>query len=139
MWFPGRFLEFLPGWLVNAARIFHSYEAILAMGFLFTVPLLQHPPAPEGLSGGTRFIFSGNIPVHEIRSATPGWYKRLSLPRSSVRGPGPSKTALVISGFYLSVGFVILMLVMTTGGARGAPLLLLARHGQRVGSRGPSS
>jgi len=27
---------------------------------------------------------------------------------------GTSRTALLISGFYLSVGFVILMLVMTT-------------------------
>ncbi len=113
MWFPGRFLEYLPGWLVNAARIFHSYEAILAMGFLFTVHYFNTHLRPE-VFPVDEVIFSGNIPVHEIRERYPGWYKRLSPDQIFRARTGTGKLALVISGFYLSVGFVILMLVMTT-------------------------
>lgn len=114
MWFPARFLAFLPGWLVNAARIFHSYEAILAMGFLFTVHYFNTHLRPE-VFPVDEVIFTGNIPLHEIRERYPGWYKRVAGSNQVFRartGVGPM--AFLISAFYLSVGFVILMLVMTT-------------------------
>ena len=114
MWFPDRFLEFLPGWLVNAARIFHSYEAILAMGFLFTVHYFNTHLRPE-VFPVDEVIFSGNIPLHEIQERYPGWYTRVAGSSQVFRAKtGTSRTALLISGFYLSVGFLILMLVMTT-------------------------
>jgi len=114
MWFPGLFLDFLPGWLVNAARIFHSYEAILAMGFLFTVHYFNTHLRPE-VFPVDEVIFSGNISLHEIQERYPGWYQRVVGTDKVFRArTGTSKLALVISGFYLSVGFVILMLVMTT-------------------------
>ena len=114
MWFPARFLEFLPGWLVNAARIFHSYEAILAMGFLFTVHYFNTHLRPE-VFPVDEVIFSGNIPLHEIQERYPGWYKRVAGTSQVFRArTGTGWMALLISGFYLSVGFVILMLVMTT-------------------------
>jgi cytochrome b subunit of formate dehydrogenase len=114
MWFPGPFLEFLPGWLVNAARIFHSYEAILAMGFLFTVHYFNTHLRPE-VFPVDEVIFSGNIPLREIEERYPGWYERVVGTDQVFRArTGTSRMALLISGFYLSVGFVILMLVMTT-------------------------
>jgi len=114
MWFPGRFLDFLPGWLVNASRIFHSYEAILAMGFLFTVHYFNTHLRPE-VFPVDEVIFSGNIPLHEIEERYPGWYKRVAGTNKVFRAKtGTSKLALAISGFYLTVGFLILMLVMTT-------------------------
>jgi cytochrome b subunit of formate dehydrogenase len=114
MWFPSRFLDFLPGWLVNAARIFHSYEAILAMGFLFTVHYFNTHLRPE-VFPVDEVIFSGNIPLHEIQERYPGWYKRVAGTDKVFRGKaGTGRLALLISTFYLTVGFVILMLVMTT-------------------------
>ena len=114
MWFPGWFLDFLPGWLVNAARIFHSYEAILAMGVLFTVHYFNTHLRPE-VFPVDEVIFSGNIPLHEIEERYPGWYKRVAGTNKVFRAKtGTSKLALAISGFYLTVGFLILMLVMTT-------------------------
>jgi cytochrome b subunit of formate dehydrogenase len=114
MWFPGKFLEFLPGWVVNAARIFHSYEAILAMGFLFTVHYFNTHLRPE-VFPVDEVIFTGNIPLHEVRERYPGWYRRVvNSPHVFRARTGTGWMALLISGFYLSVGFVILMLVMTT-------------------------
>ena len=37
LWFPEFFGLFLPGWLFNAATIIHSDEALLAVGFIFTI------------------------------------------------------------------------------------------------------
>lgn len=114
MWFPEWFLTFLPGWLVNAARIFHSYEAILAMGFLFTVHYFNTHLRPE-VFPVDEVIFTGNITLEEIRERYPGWYRRVAgSPKVFRARTGTGWMALLISGFYLSVGFVILMLVMTT-------------------------
>jgi cytochrome b subunit of formate dehydrogenase len=114
MWFPEWFLRFLPGWAVNAARIFHSYEAILAMGFLFTVHYFNTHLRPE-VFPVDEVIFTGNIPLEEVRERYPGWYRRVvGTDQVSRAAGGTSWTAVAISGFYLSVGFVILLLVMTT-------------------------
>lgn len=37
LWFPEFFGYFLPGWIFNLATIIHSDEALLAVGFIFTV------------------------------------------------------------------------------------------------------
>ncbi len=37
LWFPEFFSYFLPGWIFNMATIIHSDEALLAVGFIFTV------------------------------------------------------------------------------------------------------
>ena len=37
LWFPEFFSSFLPGWIFNLATIIHSDEALLAVGFIFTV------------------------------------------------------------------------------------------------------
>lgn len=114
MWFPVRAAHVLPGWLVNASLIFHSYEALLAMGFLFTVHFFNTHLRPE-VFPVDEVIFSGNIPMHEVQERYPGWYKRLvSSGQTFIEDRGTGKVALLISGFYLTVGFVILVLVMAT-------------------------
>ncbi len=47
MWFPSQAANYLPGWIVNAALIFHGYEAVLAMAFLFTVHFFNTHLRPE--------------------------------------------------------------------------------------------
>lgn len=37
LWFPEFFGKFLPGWYFNVATIIHSDEALLAVGFIFTI------------------------------------------------------------------------------------------------------
>ena len=37
LWFPEFFGQFLPGWFFNVATIIHSDEALLAVGFIFTI------------------------------------------------------------------------------------------------------
>jgi cytochrome b subunit of formate dehydrogenase len=37
LWFPEFFGKFMPGWFFNVATIIHSDEALLAVGFIFTI------------------------------------------------------------------------------------------------------
>jgi len=37
LWSPSVTAIFLPGWIINVARIIHSEEALLAIGFIFTI------------------------------------------------------------------------------------------------------
>ena len=37
LWFPTFFARFLPGWMFNVATIVHGDEALLALGFIFTI------------------------------------------------------------------------------------------------------
>jgi cytochrome b subunit of formate dehydrogenase len=37
LWFPTFFTLFLPGWVLNVATLVHGEEALLAVGFIFTI------------------------------------------------------------------------------------------------------
>jgi len=113
MWFPEEAARRLPGWIVNAALIFHAYEALLAMAFLFAIHFFNTHLRPDVFPVDP-VIFSGNITLSETRERYPGWYERLS-----ARGEGfvpdrvgPSRSAVVISVAYLALGLVTLLAVM---------------------------
>jgi cytochrome b subunit of formate dehydrogenase len=113
MWFPTAAASFLPGWVVNAALIFHAYEGLLAMGFLFSIHFFNTHLRSEVFPVDP-VIFSGNIPLEEVAQRYPGWYQRLR-----VQGAGfvptrrdPSRSAVVISTGYLVLGLITLMFVM---------------------------
>ncbi|MGZ4149925.1 MAG: formate dehydrogenase subunit gamma [Actinomycetota bacterium] len=114
MWFPARSATYLPGWIVNAALIFHGYEAILAMAFLFTVHCYTTHLRPEVVPVDP-VIFTGEIPLYEVRERYPGWYRRLSASGASLVAAGePSAVAYAITAMYLVFGTGIMILVMLT-------------------------
>jgi cytochrome b subunit of formate dehydrogenase len=113
MWFPARAAQYLPGWVVNAALIFHSYEALLAMGFLFSIHFFNTHLRPDVFPVDP-VIFSGNIPLDEVEERYPGWYRRIK-EKSEGFLPGrkdASRSAVVISVAYLTVGLFTLLFVM---------------------------
>jgi hypothetical protein len=124
MWFPARAACCLPGWIVNAALIFHGYEAILAMAFLFTVHFFNTHLRPE-VYPVDPVIFTGDIPLREVEERYPGWYRRLD-PSATRAVPGgkPSPTAHVIAGTYMAVGIGIMVLVMLTAVVEAARFLV---------------
>ena len=50
LWFPTFFTHIFPGWALNIATIVHSDEALLATGFIFSVPLRPHTPPGRQVS-----------------------------------------------------------------------------------------
>jgi cytochrome b subunit of formate dehydrogenase len=124
MWFPSQAADYLPGWILNAALIFHGYEAVLAMAFLFTVHFFNTHLRPE-IFPVDPVIFTGDIPLHEVQERYPGWYRRLEETGAQmVVGGTPSKIAYVITLFYLTVGIGIMLLVMLTALIEAATFLV---------------
>jgi len=70
LWFPEFFTKFLPGWLINVATIIHSDEALLAVGFIFTIHFFNTHLRPEAFPMDT-VIFTGVVPYDEYKKERP--------------------------------------------------------------------
>ena len=66
LWFPVFFSQFLPGWMFNIATLVHGEEALLAVGFIFTIHFFNGHLRPEKFPMDT-VIFTGRISEHELK------------------------------------------------------------------------
>lgn len=76
LWFPEFFTMFVPGWFLNVATIIHSDEALLAVGFIFTVHFFNTHLRPEKFPMDI-CIFTGRVPLEEFRRDKPAEYAAL--------------------------------------------------------------
>ena len=76
LWFPEFFTQFIPGWAINVATIIHSDEALLAVGFIFTIHFFNTHLRPEKFPMDI-VIFSGRYPLEEFKMDRPEEYRQL--------------------------------------------------------------
>lgn len=76
LWFPELFTKFFPGWIINVAQIIHSDEALLAVGFIFTIHFFNTHLRPEAFPMDT-VIFTGHVPEEEYKADRPKEYEEL--------------------------------------------------------------
>ncbi len=76
LWFPTAFSVVLPGWIFNVATVIHGEEALLAVGFIFTIHFFNGHLRPEKFPMDL-VIFTGRIPEHELKEERPNEYRRL--------------------------------------------------------------
>jgi cytochrome b subunit of formate dehydrogenase len=76
LWFPELFTHIVPGWAVNVATIVHSDEALLAVGFIFTIHFFNTHFRPDKFPMDP-VIFTGQIPVDELKYDKPGEYEAM--------------------------------------------------------------
>ena len=76
LWFPEIFTLVFPGWLLNVATIIHSDEALLAVGFIFTVHLFNTHLRPEKFPMDI-VVFTGRMTVEELKEDKPAEYEAL--------------------------------------------------------------
>lgn len=76
LWFPEFFTNLLPGWAINIATIIHSDEALLAVGFIFTVHFFNTHLRPEKFPMDI-VVFTGRMPVEEFKRDKPAEYEAL--------------------------------------------------------------
>ncbi|HOV74007.1 MAG TPA: cytochrome c3 family protein [Candidatus Hydrogenedentes bacterium] len=76
LWFPEWFTHVLPGWFVNVATIIHSDEALLAVGFIFTIHFFNTHFRPEKFPMDMA-MFTGRTPIEELKRERPGYYREL--------------------------------------------------------------
>ncbi len=116
LWFPEVTASFLPGWVFNVATILHGEEAVLAVGFLFTVHFFNNHFRPDKFPLDI-VMFTGSMPLEEFRHEHTLEYKRLvesgQLEKYLVDAPSqPMTLGSTILGFTLiGVGLTLLVLV----------------------------
>jgi len=76
LWFPEFFTKLLPGWIINVAMIIHSDEALLAVGFIFTIHFFNTHLRPESFPMDP-VIFTGLVSLDEYKGDRPEEYKYL--------------------------------------------------------------
>jgi predicted CXXCH cytochrome family protein len=118
LWFPEFFTQLLPGWLINVAQIIHSDEALLAVGFIFTIHFFNTHLRPESFPMDT-VIFTGLVPLKEFKIVRPQEYEELKssgqLRKRMVRKditPRWEKLVKVFGGIFLTTGIVLIVLII---------------------------
>lgn len=113
LWFPVIASYLIPGWAFNIAMIVHGYEALLAIGFIFTIHFFNAHLRP-GTFPVDPVIFTGSMPEEELKETRPEEYARLVASNSldSLRVPAadPKRRPAILVTAIVSVGFGLLLL-----------------------------
>jgi cytochrome b subunit of formate dehydrogenase len=75
LWAPEFFSRFLPGWVFNVATIVHGDEALLALGFIFTIHFFNVHLRPEKFPIDL-VIFTGRATAAYMKEEHPLEYER---------------------------------------------------------------
>jgi cytochrome b subunit of formate dehydrogenase len=122
LWFPEFFTRFLPGWSVNVATIVHSDEALLAVGFIFTIHFFNTHFRPDKFPMDP-VIFTGRVPLDELKHDKPREYEEFFHGRRGedfggrVKGPAKpwiDKAAKIIGFTALGIGLTLIFLIVYT-------------------------
>jgi cytochrome b subunit of formate dehydrogenase len=117
LWFPELFTLIFPGSMINVATIIHSDEALLAVGFIFTVHFFNTHLRPEKFPMDI-VIFTGRMPVEEFKQDKPEEYEELvkngTLEQHLVEPYQPIviRSVKVFGWIALSIGFSIIVWIV---------------------------
>ncbi|MBU2491539.1 MAG: cytochrome b/b6 domain-containing protein [Bacteroidetes bacterium] len=118
LWFPEFFTMLgIPGWFINVATIIHSDEALLAVGFIFTIHFFNTHFRPDKFPMD-KVIFTGSVELDEFKEDRPREYEVLvkenKLDEKFVNAP--NKTLLRAAGIFgftaLTIGLIIVVLII---------------------------
>lgn len=76
LWFPELLTRVLPGWSINVATIVHSDEALLAVGFIFTIHFFNTHFRPDKFPMDP-VIFTGRMTLEELKHDKPAEYEEM--------------------------------------------------------------
>jgi cytochrome b subunit of formate dehydrogenase len=117
LWFPMFFARFLPGWMFNVATLVHGEEALLAVGFIFTIHFFNGHLRPEKFPMDT-VIFTGRISEEELRHERAVEYERLQREGRLAAHEAPAPTlesrafGWFVGGTALALGIVAIVLIV---------------------------
>ena len=119
LWFPEAAARIVPGWVFNVAMIVHGYEALLAIGFIFTIHFFNAHLRPDTFPMDP-VIFTGSVPEIELREHRPEEYRRLveqgRLESLRVSAPDPRRRPVIIVVAVVAVGIGIALLGLIIAG-----------------------
>lgn len=120
LWFPEFFSAFLPGWIYNVATIIHGYEAMLAVGFIFTIHFFNAHLRLEKFPVDD-VIFTGSVPEQELEHERGVEYDRLTQSgeieavRVEAAPPWQRPAAIVVGIVAMAIGITMVALIVLAG------------------------
>ena len=117
MWFAPFFARFIPGSWLNIALLIHGEEAILAVGFIFTIHFFNTHLRPDNFPMDM-VIFNGRQSEEELKHRHPEEYKRLlesgELEKLRVEAPPRwlQNFGRTFGATAIAIGFVFLTLMI---------------------------
>jgi cytochrome b subunit of formate dehydrogenase len=117
LWFPMFFARFLPGWMFNVATLVHGEEALLAVGFIFTIHFFNGHLRPEKFPMDT-VIFTGRISEEELKDERAVEYERLQREGRLAGREAPAPTiesrafGWFVGGATMALGIVAIVLIV---------------------------
>ncbi|MBI4501585.1 MAG: hypothetical protein HY700_10520 [Gemmatimonadetes bacterium] len=117
LWFPEFFARVLPGWAFNVATIVHGEEALLALGFIFTIHFFNVHLRP-GKFPIDLVIFTGSATADYMKEEHPLEYERLQQAGrlAELETPAPSRQfyvwSLILGFTSLALGITMIVLVL---------------------------
>jgi thiosulfate reductase cytochrome b subunit len=117
LWFPFFFGKLLPGWIFNIASLVHGEEALLAVGFIFTIHFFNGHLRPDKFPMDT-VVFTGRISEHELKNERPREYERMIASgalRESETSPPTAASRMfgwVVGGATVVLGIVVTLLII---------------------------
>ncbi|MEE4258542.1 MAG: cytochrome c3 family protein [Bacteroidales bacterium] len=120
LWFPEFFTQVFPGWFINVAMIIHSDEALLAVGFIFTIHFFNTHLRPDAFPMDT-VIFTGTVPYEEFKHDRPREFEELKksgkLKKVIIKKEKKGKMEKYVKPFgyaFLFIGLSIVILIIYT-------------------------
>jgi cytochrome b subunit of formate dehydrogenase len=117
LWFPVPFSHIVPGWVFNVALLVHGEEALLAVGFIFTLHFFNGHLRPEKFPMDP-VIFTGRLTETELADERPGEYARVAT-RGELAGlrvePPPAwlvRLGRVVGSVAVAIGLVLVGLIL---------------------------
>jgi len=118
LWFPIFFTQWLPGWIINLAMIIHSDEALLAVGFIFTIHFFNTHLRPDSFPMDP-VIFTGLTPEEKYMEERSVEYAALKesgrLDEVVTTEPWPPKWRMIayaIGGLFLGMGILLIIMII---------------------------
>ena len=117
LWFPVFFSAYLPGWIFNVATVIHGFEALLAVGFIFTIHFFNAHLRLEKFPVDD-VMFTGRLPEEEFKLERGAEYDRLvaSGEIARLRVPPPPawyrKFAVAAGIIAMAIGTTIALLII---------------------------
>ena len=123
LWFPVFFCSFLPGEVLNIAKVIHSTQALLATGFVFTIHFISTHIRPEKFPMDMA-VLTGLVSEEDMEEERPEYLERMRREGTldQMKAIVPSRDVLwmiKLGGFVgLSIGLALLagiLLAVITG------------------------